>query len=203
MIGTRASATCSPSARFRPRASTRSAPTRRRPSRSWRRRALATEARGATVEARVAGVSVAAAALERARLDLEYTKIRAPTDGVVVRRAAEPGHHVAPGEELLSVAAIGDLWVTANFKETQLRRLAAGQRARVHVDALGQKFAATVESLAAASGARSSVLPPENATGNFVKVVQRLPVRLRFDAGQRGLERLRPGMSVEPHVWLK
>lgn len=98
------------------------------------------------------------------------------------------------------IVQIDDLWVTANFKETQLVRMRHGQHARIYVDALRQEFNGTVESMPAVTGSRTSVLPPENATGNYVKVIQRLPVRIRFDAGQTGLDKLRPGMSVEPKV---
>jgi membrane fusion protein (multidrug efflux system) len=150
-----------------------------------------------------ASVKEARAALVRAQLDLEYTKIVAPFDGIVGKRSAQPGMHVAPGEELMALVDVGELWITANFKETQLKRIRVGQKAHVHVDALGRRFNGKVESLGGASGARFSVLPPENATGNFVKVVQRLPVRIRLDPGQDGLDRLRPGMSVEPRVTVK
>jgi membrane fusion protein (multidrug efflux system) len=95
-----------------------------------------------------------------------------------------------------------DLWITANFKETQLARMHTGQHVRIKVDALRSSFDGTVESMPAVTGSRTSVLPPENATGNYVKVVQRLPVRIRFNAGQKDLDKLRPGMSVEPTVRL-
>jgi membrane fusion protein (multidrug efflux system) len=120
--------------------------------------------------------------------------------GIIAKRTAEVGQHVEPGQQIVLVTQIDDLWVTANFKETQLRRMQPGQSVRVHVDALKRDFDGYVESLPAASGAVTSLLPPENATGNFVKVVQRLPVRIRFKPGQDGLDRLRPGMSVEPKV---
>jgi membrane fusion protein (multidrug efflux system) len=110
---------------------------------------------------------------------------------------------VQPGEQLLAVVALDDLWVTANFKETQLRRLRIGQPVRIKVDALAEKLDGTIESFAGASGARYSLLPPENATGNYVKVVQRLPVRIRFRPNQDPQHRLRPGMSVEPTVILR
>jgi membrane fusion protein, multidrug efflux system len=115
-------------------------------------------------------------------------------------RVVEVGQHVTPGEQVLLVTETDDLWVTANFRETQLRHMHAGQSARIHVDAVGEDFDGCVENLPAASGAVISLLPPENATGNFVKIVQRLPVRIRFKQGQNGLARLRPGMSVEPKV---
>ena len=139
-------------------------------------------------------------ALERAKLNLDYTKIVAPVAGIVMKRTAEVGTHVGAGQQLLTIAQTDDLWVTANFKETQLRSLRPGQKAVLHVDALNQDFQGYVDDVGGATGAVTSVLPPENATGNFVKVVQRIPVRLRFNKNQQGLERLRPGMSVEPEV---
>jgi membrane fusion protein (multidrug efflux system) len=161
------------------------------------------DARRAQTDARRAQVDAAQAALEQARLNLTYTRVVAPVAGVVGRRSAEPGNHVAPGEQLVAVVALDDVWVTANFKETQLGKLRVGQRARVHVDALGRDYDGRVESIAGASGARFSLLPPENATGNFVKVVQRIPVRIHLDAGQDSEHRLRPGMSVEPKVFVR
>jgi membrane fusion protein (multidrug efflux system) len=155
----------------------------------------------ASVAARQASVKAAQAAVDRAKLDLEYTKIVAPADGRVGRRAAQLGQHILPGQELFGFVETGDLWITAYFKETQLRRMRPGQRARVHVDAFDRDYGGVVESLGAASGARFSLLPPENATGNFVKVVQRLPVRIRLD--EKNLEELRPGMSVVPTVFLR
>jgi len=160
------------------------------------------DARRAETDARRAAVDAARAAVAQAQLNLGYTRVVAPVAGIVGRRTAEPGNHVLPGEQLLAVVAVDDVWVTANFKETQLRKLRVGQRARVHVDALGRDFDGRVESLGAASGARFSLLPPENATGNFVKVVQRIPVRIRLAPGQ-DTRRLRPGMSVEPKVFLR
>lgn len=157
----------------------------------------------AQLDARAAAVAAAEAAAERARLDLEYTRIVAPVDGIVGKRSVEPGQRVQPGEQLLAVVGLDDLWVTANFKETQLRRLAVGQKVRIKVDALATTLDGTVESFAGASGARYSLLPPENATGNYVKVVQRLPVRIRLAPGQDRQRRLRPGMSVEPRVSLR
>ena len=119
------------------------------------------------------------------------------------KRSVEPGQHVQPGEQLLAVVAEDELWVTANFKETQLERLRPGLPVRIKVDALGQKLDGSVESFAGASGARYSLLPPENATGNYVKVVQRLPVRIRLAPHQDPHHRLRPGMSVVPTVILR
>jgi len=141
--------------------------------------------------------------LDQALLNLSYTKILAPVGGIIGKKNAEPGQEVSPGQQLMADVPITNLWVTANFKETQLKKMRVGQRVTIHVDAYGRDYQGYVESLAGASGARFSLLPPENATGNFVKVVQRLPVRIRFDKNQSGIDRLRPGMSVEPKVWLK
>jgi membrane fusion protein (multidrug efflux system) len=156
--------------------------------------------RRATVSARQAAVKAARAQLEQAVLNLSYTRIATPVAGIVAKRTAEVGEHVTPGQQLLLVTQTADMWVTANFRETQLRLMRPGQPARIHVDALGAEFDGYVEAMPAASGAVTSLLPPENATGNFVKVVQRLPVRLRFKERQKGLERLRPGMSVVPRI---
>jgi membrane fusion protein (multidrug efflux system) len=114
----------------------------------------------------------------------------------------EVGQHLAPGEEMLAISQIDDIWITANFKETQLRRIRPGQSVDIQVDAFGQTFHAYVESMPGSTGARTSLLPPENATGNYVKVVQRLPVRIRLKPGEDPHHRLRIGMSVEPKVWL-
>jgi len=156
----------------------------------------------ATVASRQAQAKIARAMLERAKLDLGYTQIRAPVAGVVGRKGVNVGDRVQQGQQLLALVQIDHQWVTANFKETQLARMAPGQRARVSVDAYGVTYDAVVDSLPGASGAKYSLFPPENATGNYVKVVQRLPVRLRLLEGQPGLERLRPGMSAEPKVFL-
>jgi membrane fusion protein (multidrug efflux system) len=159
--------------------------------------------REASIEAQEAAVKAAEAAVERARLDLAYTKIVAPIAGIVGKRSVEPGQRVQPGEALVAIVDLDELWVTANFKETQLRRMRVGQPARIKVDALGVRLDGTVESFAGASGARYSLLPPENATGNYVKVVQRLPVRIRIAPNQDPHRRLRLGMSVEPNVALR
>jgi membrane fusion protein (multidrug efflux system) len=152
---------------------------------------------------REANVRSAEAQLEQALLNLSYCKILAPVSGVVGRRTVEVGNRIQPGEQLLYITQLDDLWVTANFKETQLNRMKPGQRAVIAVDALGgRRFEGYVESMPGASGARFSLLPPENATGNYVKVVQRLPVRIRLKPGQDPDRRLRPGMSVGPKVWL-
>ncbi len=161
------------------------------------------DAKRATVELRKASVDAAEAAFEQSELNLGYATVTAPVKGIVGKRSVNVGDRVTPGQPLLGITQVDKLWVTANFRETQVRQMRVGQRATVHVDALGRDFDGEVESLAAATGSRYSVLPPENASGNYVKVVQRLPVRIRLDAKQAGLELLRPGMSVEPKVRVK
>jgi membrane fusion protein (multidrug efflux system) len=142
--------------------------------------------------------------LDQARLNLGYTVIRAPVDGVVSRKNAEPGMQVAPGQQIMALVPLDDIWVTANFKETQLRKMRVGQKVEIEVDTYGSsyKFSGHVDSIAAASGARFSLLPPENATGNFVKVVQRVPVKLVLEPGADQNHFLLPGMSVVPTVLL-
>ena len=150
-----------------------------------------------------ANVEVAAAQLQRAALNLSFCHILSPVRGIVTQRSAEIGNRVSEAQPLMMVVETGDTWVNADFKETQLARMHAGQQARVHVDALNRDFTGSVVGSPAITGSRSSVLPPENATGNFVKVVQRLPLRIHLDAGQQDLDRLHPGMSVEATVWLR
>jgi membrane fusion protein, multidrug efflux system len=161
-----------------------------------------TAVRQATVATREASTVSAKAILDQARLNLSYAKIAAPVGGVVGDKTVEVGQHLQAGEEMLSISQIDDIWVTANFKETQLRRLRPGQSVDVKVDAFGQTFHGYIESMPGSTGARTSLLPPENATGNYVKVVQRLPVRIRLKPGEDPQHRLRIGMSVEPKVWL-
>ena len=161
-----------------------------------------TAVRQATVATREAGIVSAKAMLEQAQLNLSYAKIAAPVSGVVVNKTVEVGQRLQPGEEMLSISQIDDIWITANFKETQLRRMHPGQSVDVKVDAFGQVFHGYIESMPGATGASTSLLPPENATGNYVKVVQRLPVRIRLKPGEDSQHRLRIGMSVEPKVWL-
>jgi membrane fusion protein, multidrug efflux system len=159
--------------------------------------------RQANVQSQQANAQTAQAMLEQAQLKLSYTKIVAPAAGIVLKRSAEVGERINAGQQLLMIAQIADIWVTADFKETQLHNIHPGQSVRIHVDALGQDFEGYVETIGGSTGAVSSVLPPENATGNYIKVVQRIPVRLRFKPNQNGLDRLRPGMSVEPEVRIK
>jgi membrane fusion protein, multidrug efflux system len=142
--------------------------------------------------------------VDQAKLNLGYTIIRAPVDGVVSRKSAEPGMQVSPGQQIMALVPLDDIWVTANFKETQLRKMRVGQKVEIEVDTYGSshKFLGHVDSIAAASGAKFSLLPPENATGNFVKVVQRVPVKLVLEPGEDREHLLLPGMSVVPTVLL-
>ena len=140
--------------------------------------------------------------LEQALLNLQYCTIVAPVAGVV-NKNVEIGMNVQPGQQLLSIVPLEDVWVTANFKETQLRHMRPGQPVEISVDAYGRKYQGKVDSIAGASGSRFSLLPPENATGNYVKVVQRLPVKIVLDPGSNKDHLLRPGMSVTPKVEVK
>jgi membrane fusion protein (multidrug efflux system) len=157
----------------------------------------------AQLATREAAVMSARAQEDQAVLNLSYTKIIAPVSGVVSEKTAEVGQHVNAGEQMLAVSQLEDIWITANFKETQLKRMHAGQPAEIHVDAYNVTLRGYVENMPGATGSIQSLLPPENATGNFVKVVQRLPVRIRLNQGQDPDHKLRLGMSVEPKVWLK
>jgi membrane fusion protein (multidrug efflux system) len=149
-----------------------------------------------------AAVKTAQAAVEQAQLNLAYTKIVAPVDGIVGQKSVEVGENIQPGQALMAVVPLNDLYVTANFKETQLRNMRPGQPATIHVDAYGRDYRGHVLNIAGATGERFSLLPPENASGNYVKVIQRVPVRIVFDPGQN-TQILRPGMSVEPTVITK
>jgi membrane fusion protein (multidrug efflux system) len=159
--------------------------------------------RQANVQSQQANQQTAQTMVEQAALKLSYTKIAAPAAGIILKRSAEVGERINAGQQLLMIAQIADIWVTADFKETQMHNIHPGQSARIHVDALGQDFEGYVETIGGSTGAIASVLPPENATGNYIKIVQRIPVRLRFKPNQNGLDRLRPGMSVEPDVRIK
>ncbi len=155
-----------------------------------------------TIAARRAGAVAANAQVKQASLNLSYTKIDSPVSGVVNQRTVEVGQRVQPAKQLLSITQTDNLWVTANFKETQLQRIQPGQSVDLKVDAFETTYHGYVDSMAGAAGAKLSLLPPENATGNFVKVVQRLPLRIRFKDGEDPQHRLRPGMSVERKIWL-
>src|SRR5580658_5076851 len=156
--------------------------------------------REATVQMRQANIAVFKSQVDQAELNLSYTTIVAPVAGIAGKKSVEVGEQVRPGQQLLAISQTDDVWVTANFKETQLKRMHPGQMVSVSVDALDRKFDGLIESMPGATGAVYSVLPPENATGNYVKVVQRLPVRIRLKRDQAGLDLLHPGMSVEPVV---
>jgi membrane fusion protein (multidrug efflux system) len=160
----------------------------------------------ATIRARALSADATAqqkeAALEQALLNLQYTKIIAPVNGVVTKNV-EVGMNVQPGQQLFSIVPLDDVWVTANYKETQLKYMRPGQRAEFKVDANGRTYKGKVDSIAGSSGARTSLLPPENATGNYVKVVQRIPVKIVLDPGENSDHLLRLGMSVEPKVKVK
>jgi membrane fusion protein (multidrug efflux system) len=159
--------------------------------------------RQANIDLRRASAKAARAAVAEAQLNLDYTKILAPIDGIIGRKSVEVGSRVQPGQQLLSIVPLTDIWVTANYKENQLAHMRVGQKATIHVDAYDHDYEGYVDSMPAATAARFSILPPENASGNYVKVVQRLPVRLRFREGQDPGHRLSPGMSVVARVWLK
>jgi membrane fusion protein (multidrug efflux system) len=160
----------------------------------------------ATTQARalaaVADVQQKQAALAQAELNLGYTKILAPVSGEVTKTVVV-GLNVQPGQQMLTVVPLQDVWVTANFKETQMKYMRPGQSARIHVDSSGRDYKGHVNSIAGATGPLFSVLPPENATGNYVKIVQRIPVKIVLDPGENRDLQLRPGMSVEPTVYLR
>jgi len=143
------------------------------------------------------------ATLAQAQLNLSYTTVRAPVDGIAGKRAVEVGQVVQPGQPITSVVDVSDIWITANFKETQLKDMHVGQEADIHVDAYDREIHGKVASIGGATGARFSLLPPENATGNFVKVVQRVPVKIVFSKSEDPENRLRPGMSVDVTVITK
>jgi membrane fusion protein (multidrug efflux system) len=157
----------------------------------------------ADAAAAVAAVGQAKANLEAAELELSYTTVVAPVDSVVTKKSVEVGQIVQPGQSLLVLIPLQDIWVTANFKETQLAKVRPGQKAEVQVDMYGETFTGHVDSIAGATGARLSLLPPENATGNFVKVVQRIPVKILVDPVPSDKAVLRPGMNVDATIITK
>jgi membrane fusion protein, multidrug efflux system len=157
----------------------------------------------AQLDSAAAQLKQSQAALEQTKLNLDYTVLRSPVSGLVSRKNAEPGMRVSAGQQLMAIVPLDDVWVTANFKETQLKRMRIGQEVKIKVDAYGGRtYNGHIDSIAAASGARFSLLPPENATGNYVKVVQRVPVKIVLDPGQNQDRLLRPGLSVDPTVLL-
>jgi membrane fusion protein (multidrug efflux system) len=156
----------------------------------------------ARAQAAIADVEQKRAALEQAKLNLQYTKVVAPVSGEV-NKTVVVGLNVQPGQQLLTVVPLEEVWVTANFKETQLRHMTVGQKADVKVDSNGRSYKGHVDSVAGATGPLFSLLPPENATGNYVKIVQRIPVKIVLEPGENKDRQLRPGMNVEPKVYLR
>lgn len=163
------------------------------------------EAQNARARQAEAQVKAAEAQLEQAKLNLSYTKIVAPANGIITRKSLEINQNVSVGQNLMTLVSLDDLWVTANFKETQLRNIRAGQKVDIDVDATGKTYTGRVTQVGGATGSVLSLFPPENATGNYVKVVQRVPVRIDFtdlkDEDSHHL--LRPGLSVEPKVEIR
>ena len=162
-------------------------------------------AQSARAKQALAGVAQAQAQLDQAKLNLSYTRIVAPVAGIITRKSVEIDQNVAPGQNLLTLVSLKGLWVTANFKETQLKHMAAGQPVEIEVDATGKTYHGKVTQIGGATGSVLSLFPPENATGNYVKVVQRIPVRVDFTdlASEDPSHELRPGLSVEPKVRVK
>ena len=158
--------------------------------------------RQASLGVRQAAREVARAQEAAAEKNLSYAKILAPVTGIVAKKAVAIGDHVSPGQQVVAITQTEGLFVTANYRENQLELMHAGQPATIHVDAIGVDLNGSIESIGGATGSRLSVLPPENASGNYVKVVQRIPVRIKIDEGQ-AVDRLRIGMSVEPVVTVR
>jgi membrane fusion protein, multidrug efflux system len=156
----------------------------------------------ARVEAAIADVQQRRALVRQAELNLDYTNIIAPVSGVV-NKTVVVGMNVQDGQQLITIVPLDEVWVTANFKETQLKHMQVGQRAEIHIDSTGETLRGHVDSIAGATGPLFSLLPPENATGNFVKIVQRIPVKIVLEPGENRDRRLRPGMNVVPDVYLR
>jgi membrane fusion protein, multidrug efflux system len=156
----------------------------------------------ARARAAIADVEQKRALLQQAELNLQYTKIVAPVTGEV-NKTVVVGMNVQDGQQLLTVVPLDEVWVTANFKETQLRHMSVGQKAKIHVDSTGRSLRGHVDSIAGATGPLFSLLPPENATGNYVKIVQRVPVKIVLEPGENRDRQLRPGMNVVPDVYLQ
>ena len=157
----------------------------------------------AKVKSALAKVDQQRAALEQAELNLSYTTITSPASGIIGKKNLDVGQNVSAGQQLMAIVPLDDVWVVANFKETQLKEMKPGQPVKIKVDAMDRTYTGKVERIGGASGAKFSLLPPENATGNYVKVVQRIPVRILFDPGQNSDHVLRPGMSVDPTVQVR
>ena len=162
-------------------------------------------AQNARAQQAQAQVEAAQAQLDQAKLNLSYCKIVAPANGIITRKSLEVNQNISPGQNLLTLVSLDDLWVTANFKETQLKHIQPGQNVEVEVDATGRKYSGKITQVGGATGSVLSLFPPENATGNYVKVVQRVPVRIDFTnlADEDKGHSLRPGLSVEPKVSVK
>jgi membrane fusion protein (multidrug efflux system) len=162
-------------------------------------------AQSARARQALAQVAQAQAQLDQAKLNLSYTKIVAPTAGIITRKSVEINQNLAPGQNLLTLVSLEGLWVTANFKETQLKHMSAGQNVEIEVDSTGKTYHGKITQIGGATGSVLSLFPPENATGNYVKVVQRVPVRIDFTdlASEDAKHELRPGLSVEPKVRVK
>ena len=156
----------------------------------------------ARVQAAIADVEQKRALVHQAELNLQYTRIIAPASGEV-NKTVVVGLNVQPGQQLLTVVPLDEVWITANFKETQLKHMRVGQKADIHVDSSGRTLRGHVDSIAGATGPLFSLLPPENATGNYVKIVQRIPVKIVLEPGENRDRRLRPGMNVVPDVYLR
>jgi membrane fusion protein, multidrug efflux system len=156
----------------------------------------------ARARAAIADVEQKRALLEQAQLNLGYTKIVAPVSGEV-NKTVVVGLNVQAGQQLLTVVPLDEVWVTANFKETQLKHMRVGQKAEIHIDSNGRTLKGHVDSIAGATGPLFSLLPPENATGNYVKIVQRIPVKIVLEPGENRERQLRPGMNVVPDVYLQ
>jgi membrane fusion protein (multidrug efflux system) len=150
-----------------------------------------------------AQVEQARSELEQAKLNLSYTKIVAPADGIITKKSVEIADNVSVGQNMTTLVSLDDIWITGNFKETQLRYMKPGQKVKIHVDAYDRDYNARVTQVGGATGSDLSLFPPENATGNYVKVVQRIPVRIDLDQGENQDHLLRPGLSVEPTVRVK
>jgi membrane fusion protein (multidrug efflux system) len=162
---------------------------------------LLSGARKADYQSALADVQQAKATLNQAELDLSYTQLRAPMNGMVTKRTVEQGQQFAVGQAMFVLVPLDKIWVTANVKETQMARVRPGQKVRIQVDAYGRKtFHGVVQSIASETGSRQELLPPENATGNFVKVVQRIPVKILVDQNSNSAAVLRPGMNVEVKI---
>ncbi len=163
------------------------------------------EQQSARAKQALAQVEQAQAQLDQAKLNLSYTHIVAPVTGIITRKSVQIDENVSTGQNLMTLVDLNGIWITANFKETQLEHMLAGQKVNIHVDATDKDYSGRVTQIGGATGSVLSLFPPENATGNYVKVVQRIPVRVDFTNLDKEdpHQDLRPGMSVEPKVWVK